>query len=68
MWKIQSGIAPPLFYLIVAEKEKLKNLKLSLKENLKRLKLSLRDLLLCPKTQNTVEPIVQSTRMYAINP
>ena len=67
MWKIQSGIAPPLFYLIVAEKEKLKSLKLSLKENLKRLKLSLRDLL-CPKTQNTVEPIVQSTRMYAINP
>ncbi len=56
MWNIQSGIAPPLFYLIVAEKEKLKSLKLSLRD------------LLCPKTQNTVEPIVQSTRMYAINP
>ena len=27
LWKIQSGIAPPLFYVIVAEQEKLKTLR-----------------------------------------
>ena len=27
LWKIQSGIVPPLFYLIIAEKDKLKALK-----------------------------------------
>ena len=42
-WKIQSGIVPPFFYVIIGEKEKLK---------------LLRDLF-CPERQNTVQPVDQ---------
>ena len=40
-WKIQSGIVPPFFYVIIGEKEKLKLLRN----------------LLCPERQNTVQPV-----------
>ena len=43
LWKIQSGIAPPFFYVVVAEQEKLKTLRS----------------FLCRETQNAVEPIAQ---------
>ena len=43
LWKIQSGIAPPFFYVIVAEQDKLKTLKS----------------FVCRETQNAVEPIAQ---------
>ena len=51
LWKILSGIAPPLFYVIVAEKDKL---------------ITLRGFL-CPQIQNAVQPIVPSTQMYTVN-
>ena len=43
LWKIQSGIAPPFFYVIVAEQDKLKTLRS----------------FLCRENQNAVEPIAQ---------
>ena len=43
LWKIQSGIAPPFFYVIVAEQDKLKTLKSFLRR----------------ETQNAVEPLAQ---------
>ena len=51
LWKIQSGIAPPFFYVVIAEKEKLKNLKV---------------FLFGPKIKNTVDPNVQSYQMYPV--
>ena len=51
LWKIQSGIAPPFFYVIVAEKDKLNTLRG----------------FLCPQIQNAVQPIVPSTQMYTVN-
>ena len=42
LWKVQSGIAPPFFYVIIAEKDTLKTWRASL----------------CPKNQNTIEPNV----------
>ena len=52
LWKIQSGIAPPFFYVVIAEKEKLKTLRV----------------FLFPKIQNAVDPNVQSHQMYAMSP
>ena len=43
LWKVQSGIAPPFFYVIIAEKDTLKTWRASL----------------CPKSQNTIVPNVQ---------
>ena len=43
LWKIQSGIAPPFFYVVVAEQDKLKTLRS----------------FLCRETQNAVQPIAQ---------
>ena len=52
LWKIQSGIAPPFFYVIVAEKDKLNTLRG----------------FLCPQIQNVVQPIVhQPNQMYTVN-
>ena len=42
LWKIQSGIVPPFFYVAIAEKDKLKTLKG----------------ILCARKQNTIEPRV----------
>ena len=50
VWKIQSGIVPPFYYLIISEKEKLKLLKHRL----------------CLKKQNAVQPIDQSETTLAI--
>merc|ERR1711974_366711 len=59
LWKIQSGIVPPLFYVIIAEKDKLKALK---------------QFIMCPRNtvdqdclQNAVvDPNVQSQQMYPV--
>ena len=49
LWKIQSGIAPPFFYVVIAEKEKLKTLRV----------------FLFPQIVNAVDPnVVQSHQMY----
>ena len=40
LWKIQSGIVPPLFYVIIAEKDKMKTLKE----------------FMCPRLENAVDP------------
>ena len=40
LWKIQSGIVPPLFYVIIAEKDKMRTFKE----------------LMCPRLKNAVDP------------
>ena len=59
LWKIQSGIAPPFFYVVIAEKDKLKTLKDSVRDKLKTLRVF-------PKIKNTVDPNVQSHQMYPV--
>ena len=49
-WKIQSGIVPPFFYVIIGEKEKLKLLRN----------------LLCPERQNTVQPVDQEKMVCTV--
>ena len=49
-WKIQSGIVPPFFYVIIGEKEKLKLLRN----------------LLCPERQNTVQPVDQANMVCTV--
>ena len=54
LWKTQSGIIPPLFYLVIAEKDKLKAAKK----------------LMCPRKavepNSVVDPNVQSQQMYPV--
>ena len=52
LWKIQSGIAPPFFYVVIAEKDKLKTLRDSVRVFL--------------RIQNTVDPNVYSDQMYPV--
>ena len=40
LWKIQSGIVPPLFYVIIAEKDKMRTFKE----------------FMCPRLKNAVDP------------
>ena len=49
-WKIQSGIVPPFFYVIIGEKEKLKLLRN----------------LLSPERQNTVHPVDQAKMVCTV--
>ena len=54
LWKVQSGIVPPLFYVIIAEKEKLKALREFMRSR-------------NAAEQNTaVNPNVQSQQMYPV--
>ena len=49
-WKIQLGIVPPFFYVIIGEKEKLKLLRN----------------LLSPERQNTVHPVDQAKMVCTV--
>ena len=54
LWKVQSGIVPPLFYVIIAEKDKLKALREFMRSR-------------NAVEQNTaVNPNVQSQQMYPV--
>ena len=54
LWKVQSGIVPPLFYVIIAEKDKLKALREFMRSR-------------NAAEQNTaVNPNVQSQQMYPV--
>ena len=49
IWKSGSRIAPPVFYVLIGERERLKELKICL----------------CPKNQNSVDPNIEANQTYS---
>ena len=50
IWKSGSRIAPPVFYVLIGERERLKELKICL----------------CPKIQNSVDPNIEANQTYSM--